>query len=231
MKKQLSALALGLSFLVSLSGMAQERKIIPCYTNEATEAYFEKYPEARKEYAKNQKTLKDAYSQLKSTSALNKAAAFVYTVPVVFQVLHLGGGENVSDADLIAALAQINSDFARMGADVNTIAQPFQNLYINSDITFMLAKKDPNGNCTNGIVHRYDARTDWDQANLAYYNGITWDPTKYLNIIIVKGIIPQGPVAGGGTIVGYTRIPGTVQNGSAMDCIVYDSGFLSGLQV
>ncbi|MCC6372995.1 MAG: T9SS type A sorting domain-containing protein [Bacteroidia bacterium] len=227
MKKQLSALALGL-LMASANGYSQSNNVQPCNTYAAMEEHFAANPQARANYEAAQKQLLQESSQLKNAAG-KSSAAFVYTVPVVFHVLHQGGAENITDAQCIAALAQVNNDYARAGSDVNTIAQPFQNLYINSDIKFMLAHKDPNGNCTSGIEHIYDSRTNWPQAQTSSYNGLTWNPTKYLNIYIVKSIIPSGPVAGGGIIVGYTYKPGTWGTGASQDAIVYNYNYLSGL--
>jgi len=46
---------------------------------------------------------------------------------------------------------------------------------------------------------------------------------------LIKNIIPQGSVVGGGIIVGYTYKPGTWSAGASQDAIVYNYGFLSGL--
>ena len=225
----LLALFAGINLFTQTLVKAQQA-IQPCNTYDAMESYFKTHPEARQRYEAQQKAFNIELEKAFNYQASQRsAAAFVYTVPVVFHILHTGGPENINDQLCINALAQVNKDYARTGNDVGTIAQPFQNRYINSDIVFQLARKDPNGNCTSGIVHRYDTRTDWSQSNTGNYNGITWNPTKYLNIIIVKNIIPQGSVVGGGIIVGYTYKPGTWPSGASQDAIVYNYGFLSGL--
>jgi hypothetical protein len=229
MKKQFLNIGLALLFTGSLSGYAQSTKTIPCNTDEAMQDVFAKDPQAKARYEAAQAQLLQEFIQNKNQSAKSAAAAFVYTLPVVFHILHTYGPENINDADCIGALAQVNSDLAKMGADAASVAPPWNNLYINSDIKLMFARKDPSGNCTNGIVHRYDTRTVWDRSgNLnVLYNGIIWDPTKYLNIIIVKEIVAQSGQAG--IVVGYTYKPGTWSTGAAQDAIVYRYNYLSGL--
>ncbi len=229
MKKQLSTLALCAALLSSALGVAQ---IQPCNTYAAMEERFEKDPSAKARFDEVQAKLQREYLEYQTANNIaGKTAAVQYTIPVVFHILHVGGPENIPDATCINALAQINSDYARMGADTNTIFAPFKSLYINSDIKMMLAHKDPSGNCTNGIVHHYDTRTDWHQGSPSTnYTGITWDPTKYLNVIVVKQIIPTTTVTGNGIIVGYTYVPGTWPTGAPQDAIVYNYGFLTGLQ-
>jgi hypothetical protein len=228
MKKQLSTLTLGLALLASLSGFAQEGVKYPCYTDEATKQYFELNPSAKTSFEATR--IKWQEDIQKNNDVRGKSAsASVYTVPVVFHVLHAGGVENINDATIMGALDYVNKDYERTNTDANTVAAPFQSLYINSDIKFMLAKKDPNGNCTSGIVRHVDpVKMTWSQAsaNSASYWSYTWDPTKYLNVYVVASIVSQGTVAGGGIIVGYTYIPGTHSTGAANDAIVFNGSFL-----
>ncbi len=229
MKKQLSKFTIGIALFSSLVGYSQ---IQPCVTVDAMNQYFASNPQAKIEYEKKQAKFElDYQATILANKSQNKVAAVQYTVPVVFHILHTGGAENITDAQCIAALAQMNSDYAAAGSDFNSIYPDFKALYINSDIKFMLAKKDPNGNCTNGIVHKYDTRTVWDRnpsnAFSYLYTGITWNPTKYLNIIIVKDIVAA--VNQNGTVIGYTFLPGTWGSGADQDAIVYNYSFLSGL--
>lgn len=227
MKKQLSTITLALGLFVAVSSSAQQQKI-PCVTYEAMEQHFKEDPSARTRFENSQKELAEQAKLSGSESA--RPAAFEYTVPVVFHILHQGGPENISDAACIAALQHVNNDYARMSQDTNLIWPPFKSKYIPSDIKFMLAKRDPNGNCINGIIHHFDAKTNWNQgtaASSSVYWPYTWDPTRYLNIYIVANIIPQGTVTGGGIIVGYTYIPGTWPTYNAHDAIVYRYNFLN----
>lgn len=224
MKRQLSKIALSLALTGSLTGFSQN--IQPCNTFGAMEEYFQSNPLAKKRFDIEQAKLNQAHTDYETAKANAKTAATVYTIPVVFHILHTGGSENISDQTCIDVLALVNRDYARQGADTNQIFAPFKSLYINSDMKFMLAHKDPNGNCTTGIEHIYDTRTDWYQANInTNYTGITWDPTKYLNIIIVKQIISASS-SQQGIIVGYTYLPGTFGSGAAQDAIVYNYQFL-----
>jgi len=219
---------IGLSLLIGGLSLNAQDKIQPCDTYKAMEEYFTLNPEAKIKYEAEQDNLRSAYLEFEKNKALGKTAAFEYTVPVVFHILHLGGSENISDATCINALAQVNKDFSKTGSDVATIHATYEPLYINSDIKFMLAKKDPNGNCTTGIVHHYDSKTNWDRSsatNFGINNYVyTWDRTKYLNVYVVKDIVSTG---GPGTTVGYTYKPGSSPGANA-DAIVYNYSFLTG---
>lgn len=151
-------------------------------------------------------------------------ASYTFTIPVVFHILHMGGAENIDDSDCITALDYVNKDYARLGNDTSLIDPLFDTAYINSHIHFELAKKDPMGNCTNGIVHHYNENTNWQQGDALFhyiysgFGGMNWSPSRYLNIYVVKSIIDDGNSAG--VIIGYTYIPGTSPNFSS-DAIVY----------
>lgn len=238
MKKQISILSFGLILAGSSLGFSQENKIQPCNTYEAMEQHFAEDPAAKVRYDAAQAQLHQEYlenvSKRDAPNTANKTTAIEYTVPVVFHILHQGGPENISDADCIAALKQVNDDYSRAGADTASIFAPFKSLYINSDIKFMLARKDPSGNCISGIVRHVDPKTNWSQgtanqsnaAGTAYWP-YTWNPTKYLNIYIVANIVPQGTVTGGGIIVGYTYRPNTWAAGNPHDAIVYRYNYLT----
>lgn len=234
MKKHYSILSLGLVLAGFNLGFSQETKIYPCATDEAMEARFKEDPSARARYEAAQKQFQDDYLQYSQNRSANKTAAVEFTVPVVFHILHQGGAENVSDQACIDALKQVNEDFARLGSDTSSIFTPFKSLYINSDIKFMLAKKDPNGNCINGIVRHIDPKTNWSQgqanpgtqAGNAYW-AYTWNPTQYLNIYVVANIVPQSTVTGGGIIVGYTYRPNTWPTNNPHDAIVYRYNYLN----
>lgn len=221
----------GLAMFSSFAAVSQnEDRLTPCVTYNAMEEVFAKDPAARARYEKAQETMNMEFKEaLNQRALLNKSsvAAPVYTVPVVFHILHQGGSENISDADCIYALDYVNKDYARTNWDANNTAAPFNASYVDSEIRFMLAKKDPNGNCTTGIVRHVTDKTDWNQSGTLTNYIYTWDPTKYLNIYIVKNIVPTTTVTGGGIIVGYTYKPGTWATGAAQDAIVYRHDFLT----
>lgn len=230
MKKHLSIISLGLLFAGVDHGFAQQQQLPKtCATDAAMEDRFTAEPAARVRYEEGQKKMQADFNELRDGSLGNKTTAVEYTVPVVFHILHQGGAENISDAICIAALDQINRDFAREGSDTAAIFQPFKSLYIDSDIKLMLAKKDPNGNCINGIVRHIDPKTKWYQgaagASSAYWT-YTWDPTRYLNIYVVDFIVPSGAVSGGG-VAGYTYRPNTWPTGNPHDAIVFTYNTMS----
>ena len=134
----------------------------------------------------------------------------VYQIPLVIHVMHLGEdigvGNNISDAQIMSGVEQLNDAFRNVDGQG-----------IDSEIEFILAKQDPNCNPSTGIV-RFDASgianylTDGIAINSLGADEITlkaaskWSNTDYYNIWIVSEI--EGNNGGFGT-QGYAYFPGT----------------------
>ncbi len=140
-----------------------------------------------------------AFEQFQSNASF-KRAALTLTIPVVVHILHLGGSENISDAQVQDAINILTRDFRKQNADTTDIVNEFKTIASDCNIEFKLASIDPDGKCTNGITRHYDSKANWI-IDLAYYT-YTWPPDKYLNIYVVKGL-PAGTA-------GYTFLPGTI---------------------
>lgn len=191
-----------------LTGHSQD--VEHCKTTEMMNKWMQENPEKAKEFLKLQQA---AEEQDKISSASNYAtfrmqAATVYTIPVVFHILHLGGPENISDAQVLDAVNVLNTDFRKLNADTVNIVNEFKALAADANLEFRLATKDEYGNCTNGITRHYDTRTNWDTDMSNYFT--TWNPTKYLNIYVVNNITIGA--------AGYTYLPGSAPG--YMDAIV-----------
>jgi PKD repeat protein len=160
----------------------------------------------------------------------------VRTIPVVFHILYNTTAQNVSDALIQQTLAQVNADFRKLNSDFNTARVAVQPLGADAQIEFCLATVDPNGNATNGIIHKatneacFDSNTETDKMKSNNTNGDNpWNPLKYLNIWIVN-ICGSSPSTGG--VAGYSYVPATGNglHGSSIDGIVvaYNIGLGSG---
>ncbi len=109
------------------------------------------------------------------------------TIPVVFQVLHNNGIENISEAQMLDQLRILNRDYNKQNADTSKIVDAFKNNIANVKFKFELAKIDPNGNCTSGIIRHVTDLTVWDANNFGNYI-YSWPSNKYLNIYVVRSI-------------------------------------------
>lgn len=176
-----------------------------CGTTEVMNQWMKANPEKAKQFLALQD---EAKRHDENGFSAKMTASTIYTIPVVFHVLHLNGSENISDAQIQDAVNILNRDFRKLNSDTVTIVNEFKNLAADVGFEFRLATKDENGNCTNGITRHYDSRTNWvaDFSNYVY----TWDNTRYLNIYVVNTITSGA--------AGYTFLPGTV--GWSADAIV-----------
>jgi PKD repeat protein len=178
---------------------AQDLKF--CGTTEAMNKAFAENPALYQQYLQAEAELKiqDQEAFANGYQQQNRGAMPpVYTIPVVFHILHQNGSENISDAQIHDQMRILNEDYRKLNADnANTVAA-FQGISADCEIEFKLAQKDPNGNCTNGIDRIYSAETligdDGSKLN-------QWPRNKYLNVWVVKTISSGA--------AGYAYLPGT----------------------
>jgi PKD repeat protein len=192
-----------------------------CQTSEKQNEWFAKHPELKNAFEQLQeKAEKEDQLFFAQGNQQRIASTTIYTVPVVFHILHLGGAENISDAQVLDAMNILNRDFQKLNADTAVVVTPLKQIIGDVKFQFVLATKDPNGFCTNGIQHFWDVNTDWQGSftNYAY----TWNPTKYLNIYVVRSI--------GSGAAGYTFLPGSGIP-SAMDAIVILCGYVGSIGI
>jgi PKD repeat protein len=160
-----------------------------------------------------------AAAELESNNPIKKnnstPKGTVYTVPVVFHVLHMNGAENISDAQINDALAILNIDYRKLNADVANVQSEFQGITADIEIEFALARKAPNGACFTGITRTvtpltFDGSDGQSQVNAVItgndvYQGI-WPHDEYLNVYVCFDI---------GGAAGYTFKPSGSSNASS----------------
>ncbi|MCG3167531.1 MAG: hypothetical protein POELPBGB_03323 [Bacteroidia bacterium] len=147
----------------------------------------------------------------------NRAATRI--IPVVFHVLHQNGSENISKEQIQSAITQLNQDYSLTNADAGNLRSIFTSVQANAEIEFRLANKDPNGNCTDGIVRVYSPFTN-NGADEDIKSVSRWPNTKYLNIWVIKSIPSDEP---GFVTLGYAYLPSVVNWGPELDGIVVRS--------
>ncbi|QNL20857.1 T9SS type A sorting domain-containing protein [Hyphobacterium sp. CCMP332] len=189
--------------LISQLALGQSVKTIPCAADQAMEKFFLTSPEKKSDYLREL----SSFNELAKLQAGTKAKT-TFIVPTVVHVIHFNGNGNISDAQVLDGINQINEDFKRENADTTDTRAFFKPYAGSLDIEFRLAKKDPNGNCTNGIVRVNDSKTNNFGGQDALIS--SWDNTKYFNIWIVNDI--ENFTGGGGVILGYAYYPSNGNN-------------------
>ncbi len=125
------------------------------------------------------------------------------TIPVVVHVLYNAPDQNISTAQILSQLKALNEDFRRKNTDAVQTPDAFSSVAADCRIEFCLAKTDPNGKPTNGIVRKSTntiAFTMDDAIKFTAAGGDNgWDPRKYLNIWVGNML---------GNAIGYATPPG-----------------------
>ncbi|MCB0792586.1 MAG: T9SS type A sorting domain-containing protein [Flavobacteriales bacterium] len=124
-----------------------------------------------------------------------------YVIPVVFHIIHNNGPENISDEQVEDAIRVLNNDYNKLNDDWDNVNAAFLGIVADVGITFRLAQKDPNGNCTKGITRTqseltYDGTQDMKDL-------IQWPRNKYLNIWVA---------ASANGAAGYALYPSSVSS-------------------
>lgn len=204
--------------MVIFSGMmGWSQAVQPCGQSGLLDTYFSQHPEDRVLRDEAARFL-DERTQLMGQE--RGGGMTVYTIPVVFHVVHNYGTENISDDQILDGLAILNRDFRRQNSDTVVVVDAFDQLVADVGIEFKLATKDPDGNCTSGITRTVsDLTTVGDQG---VKDLIMWPRNRYLNIWVVQN-------ANGAA--GYSNLPPNVAGnwGATTDGIVVRSDYVGSI--
>ena len=150
-----------------------------------------KNPTFKATYEASQLQLKKEATTL--SISRNKKRGTIYTIPLVFHVLHNGGSENISDAQIFSALTILNTDYRLKNTDANDVEPEFSGMPADVEFEFALATIAPNGACFNGITRTFtsDTTTDGNQQLQLIKTGNNvykgeWSGNQYLHIYVVK---------------------------------------------
>ncbi len=154
----------------------------------------------------------DETIHLMSSQSVNRNS--VFTIPVVVHIIHNGGAENISDAQVNQAIADLNNAFANTGNYHDEDG-------VDTGISFCLAKQDENGQFTTGINRIQNPLTNMvlENDDQSLKNLIQWNPYHYLNIWLVNSITSASMGPG---VAGYSTLPAS--HGGPTDGIVNEAG-------
>jgi len=181
-----------------------------CGSHWKMQEMFEKHPAMKSLYTLRQQALEREYQEFLKNKPANSLAksGTIYTIPVVFHVLHQNGVENITYDQVVDAIAILNRDYRLNNTDASAVNANFSSMPADSEIEFALATIAPNGNCFNGITrtdsyYTYQGNNGGNQVqaiidgNDVYNN--SWPGDEYLNIFVASDI---------GGAAGYTTNPG-----------------------
>lgn len=140
----------------------------------------------------------------------------VITIPVVVHVLYNTADQNISDAQIQSQIDVLNKDFSASNADLNKVPAYFAPYTADAGFKFELARVDPRGYTTNGIVRKHTSiqlfGTDERVKYSAKGGDDAWDRKQYLNIWVCStagGIVGYASTGSGlpendGVVIRYT---------------------------
>ncbi|MES1197832.1 MAG: M43 family zinc metalloprotease [Chitinophagaceae bacterium] len=148
----------------------------------------------------------------------------IIRIPVVVHILFHNSYDNISDALVQSQLTALNRDFRRKNSDTVNTPAIFKSLAADCEIEFQLAKSDPQGRFTDGIIRKYTPVQYWEANDKVKFSSEmgddAWDPKSYLNIWVcnleqVAGYssIMGGPENKDGVVIGFSAfgiLPGDI---------------------
>lgn len=177
---------------------AQQEKIC------LTEILFQEKAKQDPTLLQNRELLERETEEYANSNPQQKLTGVPKIIPVVFHVIHEGGAENISKAQMLNQIETLNEDFRRLNPDTGNTPAVFQSLSADVNVEFRMAQLDPSGNCTDGITRTFSHLTNNARDNVKAL--VYWPSNKYLNIWIVKTIenINGNP----GFVIGFAQFPG-----------------------
>jgi gliding motility-associated-like protein len=198
---------------ISIGGFSQNVKQAFCGQKGITEQLFKTRPELKRNFERIERSLKQ-YNLRKGNSLQKTMRPMgLVTLPVVVHIIHNGGAENISDAQVLKGIEYLNEAFSNSGSYASVKG-------INTQIQFCMAERSPDGKPTNGITRDISPYTimggsEYYSDDLHVKDINRWNPNCYINIWLVKSIP--------GNVVGYANLPAAA--GMDVDGIVMEAAY------
>lgn len=173
----------------------------PCNTVEKTNELYERHPEIKAEA--------EILDKLSDSEGESMRSGSIIQIPIVYHVIHSYGQENITDEQIYNSVDVLNEQLRLENANASLINSNFIDIAADTEIEFVLARKDPQGNCTTGITRLASPLTF--QGDQEMKDLIQWPRDSYCNIWVC---------ADAAGAAGYTYRPNSVNNQPTLDGIV-----------
>lgn len=203
-KRSLFSFGLGIAMLGSTTSFAQDshnhKDGRSCTTDHNLERLLSINPEAKSNMDKVESFTQNYIQNLNN----QRTEATVYTIPVVIHVIYNNSAQNISQAQIQSQIDVLNADFRRTNSDYTLTPSEFAGSVADTEIQFVLATTDPNGNPTSGVTRTSTSKTSFSTNDDMKFDSRggknAWDTQKYLNMWVCN-------MSGG--ILGYAQFPGS----------------------
>ncbi len=215
---------LTLLMLCCVSFFYAQQQPMSCGFDQATKEFL-KDPVARKAHEAYNRYAKSIEKQFKS-GALSAKMNTTYTIPVVVHVYgRTQHGKTITYQKVKKAIDIVNEDFTGKNPDFNSVDNAFRNRRGTLSIRFALAKLDPNGASTDGVLFHETEETGFGLRS--FDNNVkdyAWDNYKYMNVYIMGDHKNDG----GSTQSGVAWLPDTGMSNDNLARVVYNGQYLHG---
>ncbi|HUX84424.1 MAG TPA: hypothetical protein VMV20_04280, partial [Chitinophagaceae bacterium] len=166
----------------SLTGVVEAQR--KCGWDQAVSDAIARHPELRARWEELQAGPRLSLGLLNA----NRLNAGPVTIPVVVHIV-LTNPSQVTDSAVLSQIAVLNRDYNASNPDTSQVPGSFKPLVGNMQMNFCLARRDPQGNPTTGIVRVVTSQTEFSINNAC--QGVkhassggsdAWNDSSYLNI-------------------------------------------------
>ena len=191
---------------------------------------------ANPDQARRMAAIEAQTQRLLANPASQRSTAGTVIIPVVVHVLYNTAAQNISDAQVQSQIDVLNEDFRKLNADATKTPGIYAGLAADANVQFVLAKRDPSGLATTGVIHKLTKTASWS-TNDAVKNSKRggdnpWDATKYLNLWacnLGQGLLgyaqfPGGAAATDGVVILYSAFGSRAKYAAGTYSTTYDLG-------
>lgn len=230
MKKKLGKFVVAMALLNAYANYAvsQNEPAVDevCRTSEMVKRFQQSHPEAKSEQEANEKFTQQFIANPANLQQKTTVAGSKYVIPCVFHVYGTTqGGKTVNLATVQSALANwVNKDFKGLNSDFGSVHSQFLSIRDTLSIEFALAKKDPAGKATTGVIF-YNTKSGYGNET-GYDSQIqadAWDNYSYFNIYIMNDLYADGTTGNSG-VCWY---PSTTMSDKNLARCVYNGAYLA----
>ncbi len=168
-----------------------------------------------KEYFVAEPVLQNSVNRVPAFPSRDTSRDEIIIIPVVVHVLFNNATQQISDAQVLSQIEVLNRDFRMLNSDKNLVPDAFKPFAADARIMFCLAKVDPTGRNTSGIVKKYTSNPFFlgdDGMKFSTSGGSdAWDSKRYMNIWVCElfgrslgyATPPGGPAEKDGVVINY----------------------------
>ena len=206
MTKFLTTIILSIFLTVPFQSFAQN-KVCGSYKG-YIEDDMHQNPEFYQSISEKNQSLKQEFERIQNNldiSSLRSTSDNKKIIPVVVHIIHDDGPENVSDEVVQEAIDALNRNInGQSNLFESRTPDVFAALRGVPNVEFRLARIDPNGESTNGIVRVKSPLTNEPSPRNAVKSVSYWNSYQYFNIWVIKKFLPE---SNGNTLLGFAQFP------------------------